>query len=236
MKILCLINARSGSKGVPNKNIKLLNKKPLIAWSIELAKSCENIDRIIVSTESNKIANISVEFGAEVPFFRPTELATDKALQFDVIYHALNFMKNKGYVCDAVLLLQPTCPLRKKTDIEGCISLMEKTNADTVIAVVKESESLINTLYYMKDESNLTEYIETKSKGILRQDYNSIYRRVGTVYLIKSEVILEQKKLYGDNLKGYPVSPETAFNIDTIFDWKRIEAWLNWENTEINYD
>ena len=120
-KIICIIPARKGSKGLKNKNIRRLNNIPLIAWSILLAKKCNEIDDIIVSTDSVKISKIAKKYGAKVPFIRPKKLATDKASSFNVIKHTINFFKKKNIFYDYVLLLEPTSPLRELKDINFCI-------------------------------------------------------------------------------------------------------------------
>ena len=121
-----MIPARGGSKGLKNKNIKLLNKKPLIAWSILAAKKCKLIDKIIVSTDSLKISKISKKYGAEVPFIRPKKFATDKASSFSVLKHAIEFYRNRNINFDFILMLEPTSPLREPKDIDFCINRIKK--------------------------------------------------------------------------------------------------------------
>ena len=135
-RILGLINARGGSKGIPGKNTKPLLGKPLIAWSVETAKACPSINRVIVSTEDKTIANIAREYGAETPFMRPKELATDECLQIDVIIHAVEWLeKTEGSKYDYICLLQPTCPVRLVDDVEGALKLLIESKADSVITV-----------------------------------------------------------------------------------------------------
>lgn len=134
--VLAIIPARGGSKGLPGKNIKELCGKPLIAWSIEQAKSCSDIDRIVVSTDNEEIAEVAKKYGAEVPFIRPAELANDTASTIDVIFHATNWFKeHKDYRSEYILLLQPTSPLRIAEDIEGTVQMLKDKNARAVVSV-----------------------------------------------------------------------------------------------------
>ncbi|MCX6112252.1 MAG: acylneuraminate cytidylyltransferase family protein, partial [Proteobacteria bacterium] len=136
-KILAVIPARGGSKGLPDKNIKKLYNKPLIVWSIEQAKESKYIDRVIVSTDSNEIAKIAVDHGAEVPFIRPSELAKDNTPTIDVLVHLINHLENNGSKYDILLLLEPTSPLRKRGDIDNAMKAFidNYKNADSVISL-----------------------------------------------------------------------------------------------------
>ena len=127
MRLLTLICARKGSKGIAGKNIRALAGKPLIAWTIDLAKLCPSVGRIVVSTDGEEIAEVARRHGADVPFLRPAELARDDTLQIDAIRHAVLEVERQGAHYDAILLLQPTAPLRRVEDVEGCIGMMRET-------------------------------------------------------------------------------------------------------------
>ena len=134
--VLALIPARGGSKGLPGKNTKDLCGKPLIAHSIDTAKASTQINRIIVTTDDQKIADVAKQYGAELPFMRPAELATDKSLALDAFVHAINWLKdNEGYEADCVVILYPTCPIRNVEDIDNGVKLFLEKNADSVMCV-----------------------------------------------------------------------------------------------------
>ena len=139
-KVIAIIPARAGSKGVLNKNIKSLNGKPLISYTIEEAKKSKFIDKLIVSTDSKEIADISLSQGASVPFIRPSELSTDSSLTFDVIKHTMNFLKDKDEHYDIIVLLQPTTPFRKVESIDKAILTLKKSNKYTSVVSVIEVE------------------------------------------------------------------------------------------------
>ncbi|MGQ0526456.1 MAG: acylneuraminate cytidylyltransferase family protein [Alphaproteobacteria bacterium] len=224
---LCMINARGGSRGVPRKNIKTLSGKPLIHYAIDTAKQVSEINRIVVSTEDEEIAEIAREAGADVPFMRPHELATDAALQIDTIMYTLERLQNvnPGVTYDRVVLLQPTVPLRKAEDVSGCIQLHKDTNADTVISVVEVGGRHPEILYKKSKNNALQPYLETSQAGINRQNLDKLYWRTGGVYVIRSALLLEERKIYGADIKGYEVGEDSAFNIDSPFDWELAEAW-----------
>ena len=134
-RVLALIPARAGSKRIVNKNIKLFAGKPLIAWTIEAAKVCENITDIVVSTDGEDIAAIAKQYGAEIPFMRPDNLSSDTALSIDVVLHAIDFLSESGRDYDLLLLLQPTSPLRSTSDISTAIDFFNRSNAQGVISV-----------------------------------------------------------------------------------------------------
>ena len=232
LRLLCLICARKGSKGVSGKNIRPLGGKPLITWSIGIAKQCPSIDRIVVSTDGEEIARIAREFGAEVPFMRPPELARDDSLQIDAIRHAVLELERTGDRFDAILLLQPTIPLRRVQEVENCVAMMRESGADTVLSVVKVEDGGPDTFYRRDAAGGLKPYEDFPREGTLRQKLPSLYARTGSVYLMKRDLVIEQKVLYGSNVRGCECSPETSFNIDTEFDWQLTEAWIHWQEHE----
>jgi len=147
MKVLGVITARGGSKGVPRKNIRLLGDKPLIAWSIEAAKGSNLLTDFIISTDDEEIERVAKEWGAPVPFRRPADLATDEAKSIPVIQHALQWMKeHEGKEYDAVMILQPTSPFRTAKDIDACMQKMEDTGCDSVMGVLKLTDVSIPKL------------------------------------------------------------------------------------------
>lgn len=230
--VLGMINARGGSKGIPRKNIRPLLGKPLIAWTIEVAKQARYLDRVIVSTEDEEIAAVALRHGAEIPFMRPAELAGDTSLQFDTIRYNLERLESDGPRIDIVVLLQPTSPMRTPGDVEGCLELMTTTNADTVITVAELHQFHPMGIWQRGDGTELKPYYKTELAGYNRQVMGPLYWRTGSVYAMRREVILRKRAIYGDKVHGYLVNePRSWFNIDTDFDWRRMEAWLRNEQS-----
>lgn len=227
MKVLGLINARKGSKGIPKKNIKLLNKKPLINYSIEAALKSKLIDDLVVSTDCTDIAQISKESGASVPFLRPDYLALDDTLQIEVIKHAVNYLKKQNKVYEIIILLQPTCPLRNEQDIDNSIKLLINSNADTVISVMKVTGQHPVTMYKGNPKTKLEPLIKSNPKGVLRQKFNDVYWRNGSIYAFKEEVLFKNNSLYGEKIVGYEMPLERSANIDEPFDWDFTEFLVN---------
>lgn len=228
MKYLALINARKGSKGIKNKNKKILNNKPLISWTFEIIKKLENkFEDILLSTDDNDIIKIAKKYNIDSPFVRPKSLAKDKTLQIDVIHHALNYAeKKKKY--DAVVLFQPTNPLRRINDIKKCISVFEKYNPDNVITIIKSKKNLLSTLYE-KNKNYLSPIFSSPERGTIRQNNKGFYSRVGSLYIIKSELV-RKKKLFGDKIMGVEVSLLDSFDIDEPEDWKLISILQKYKN------
>lgn len=227
--ILCLINARGGSKGVPGKNIKPLNGKPLIGWSVDVARQSRLIKKVVVSTDSEEIARVATKHGASVPFIRPSELATDTAKQIDVVNHALKFLESMGERYDYVCILQPTCPLRSVEDVDGTLDLLISSGADSAITVTEVGGRHPRTLYKMHEgDQKVTPYVEKNTSGVMRQNFEALYWRTGAVYALRTSVV-KAGSLYGSDARGYKVPEERAFNIDTPFDFELTEAWLKYK-------
>jgi CMP-N,N'-diacetyllegionaminic acid synthase len=225
--IVGMINARGGSKGIPRKNIRPLLGKPLIAWSIEVARQVRYIKRVLVSTEDEEIAAIARDYGAEIPFMRPAELARDTSLQFDTIRYNVERLEAEGDPIDIVVLLQPTSPLRTAGDVEGCLELMAAANADTVITIAELHRFHPMGIWRTADGTRLEPYQTTEPAGFNRQTMAPLYWRTGSVYVMRRDVIVDKGALYGDSVHGYIVNePRSWFNIDSDFDWQLTEAWL----------
>ncbi len=225
-RILGLINARGGSKGVPGKNIRPMNGKPLIGYSIECAKQSRYIDKVIVSTDDPQIINVAKSFGAEVPFLRPTELASDTAKQIDAMIHAVSFLEDKGEHYDIVCVLQPTCPMRISKDVDSTLELLVSSNADSAITITDVGGRHPKTLYKKSDEGRIQPYLESDTAGVLRQNFEELYWRTGAVYAMKRDILMDKKSLYGDDIRGHVMPEERCFNIDSPFDWNLCEAYM----------
>jgi CMP-N-acetylneuraminic acid synthetase len=225
-KVLLVITARGGSKGVPRKNIRLVCGKPLIAYSIEAALQVrDRLFRIIVSTDDAEIADISRKYGAEVPFMRPYELAADKTPTLPVLQHAVRSIEEEdGIRIGWVLLLQPTSPLRTKDDILAALELAELGGCDSVISVVK---SPTHPLFMKRIENGqLLSFSDVlvEKEGTRRQDAQPpAYVRNGAIYLTRRDVLMEQNSIWGRLIRPYVMPPERSVNIDSELDLKLAE-------------
>jgi CMP-N,N'-diacetyllegionaminic acid synthase len=228
MKILGLIPARGSSKGIPGKNIKLLGGKPLIQYTIEAGLKSQAIDRLIVSTDSPEIAKVAKACGSEVPFLRPGDLAADKSPTLGVIIHALEFFMKTGVEFDAVCLLQPTSPFRSPEDIENAIRTFIKNETDSLISVIPVPHQY-NPHWVFEPAENGKLQIATGEKEIItrRQELPPAYIRNGSIYLTKTEVILNKKSLYGDSISYYEMSTEKHVNLDTLKDWEEAVSLIS---------
>ena len=228
MKVLGLIPARGGSKGVPRKNIKNLCGKPLIQYTIEAAQQANVLTEIMVSTEDEEIANVAQSLGAAVPFLRPQALAGDKAPTIDAVINVLETYQQLGKSFDVVCLLQPTNPLRSAEVIQRSIAKFKETEADCLLSVREvPHEYNPHWTFEEKGDTQLLK-IATGEQVIIprRQELPPAYYRDGSIYLTKSSVILEQKSLYGDHISFINMEGEPHVNIDTLADWKKAEQLL----------
>lgn len=225
MEILAIIPARGGSKGVPKKNIRPLAGKPLIAYSIEQAKESKYISRVIVSTESEEIAEVARKWGAEV-IKRPEELARDETPTIDVIIHVLDYLKKEEkYIPNIVVLLQPTSPLRTSEDIDGAIELF--LNAQDCLSLVSVTEFDHPPFWAMKIEDNfLKPLFCEKYFRMRRQDLPKAYKPNGAVFISTPRVLYEYRTFYTPKTIAYVMPPERSIDIDTEFDFLLAEFLL----------
>jgi CMP-N,N'-diacetyllegionaminic acid synthase len=220
LNILAIIPARGGSKGVLRKNIKLLCGKPLIAWSIEAALKSTLISNVIVSTEDEEIAEVAKSYGAQVPFLRPLELAQDDTPGIAPVLHALD----KLPMCDSVLLLQPTSPLRTTVDIDNCIEFSKSTGAQSIVSVSEPSKHP-EWMYRLDNNKKLQPYINiTVSEN--RQELSSVYALNGALYYTKTDWLIENGTFITEETSGYIMPPKRSIDIDTMLDWKLAELLL----------
>ncbi len=222
MKILTIIPARGGSQGVKDKNIIDVCGKPLIAYSIEQAnmlKEAGLVDTVIVSTDSKKIANVSKDYGAEVPFLRPDELSSNTAKSIDFYLHALDFYASQNIYFDAVLLLQPTSPQRNFNILKDSINIFTSGKADSLLSVYRE-EYINDLVMYRGDEKSkcLTPVNINHNKGVRRQNHGSIFVRNGSIYLTNTSYILDKKMIICDNPLFVEMKKSDSINIDTYED------------------
>jgi len=226
-KILAIIPARGGSKGVPNKNIKKLNGKPLIEFTVEVALKSNYLAKVIVSTDDEKIAEISRNIGVEVPFLRPDNLAQDTSPTLPVIKHALEFYQDLGVEFDAVCLLQVTSPIRTVDFLNNCLEKFISSRSDSLVSVLEVPHHL-NPHWTFKENEKGNLSIATGEKNIItrRQELPKAYYRDGSVYITKSKVILKENSLFGDKISYFINPSKDNVNIDTPTDWRLAEEYF----------
>lgn len=230
-KILGIIPARGGSKGVPCKNIRVVAGKPLIAWTIKEAKKSEHIEQLIVSSEDDEIIAVAKEFGCEAPFVRPMELAQDETPGIEPIKHAINFYLNNGVYFDYIICLQCTSPLRTVSDIDGAIELCLKSNADSVVSVCEAEHSP----YWMKkvDERGcIANFIDDGMKYARRQDLPKVYRINGAFYMATPELIMKTNNWYSKETRAFIMDNMHSIDIDSELDFIVVETVLKQKGYE----
>lgn len=230
MKILGVITARGGSKGIPGKNIRDLCGQPLITYTIKAAKESGIFDRIILSTDDAKIAAVAKKYGCEVPFMRPAELAQDSTPHLSVMQHAVKWLKeNENYEPDCVAILQPTAPLRQPWHLREALELMKKNKADSVVGVVEIPGHYSPYWAVTTNENGLGELFiggPIKNRIPRRQSFpKKAYANSGHVYIFKTK-LLSEDNFYGDKAAIYPIENKYAVNIDAPEDWELAEKAL----------
>ncbi len=231
MKVLGIIPARGGSKGVPGKNIKLLGGKPLIAHAIDCAKDSGKLSRIIVSTDSEDIASIAEKFGAEV-ILRPSDLATDSSNVVTAVKHVLEVLQEDF---DIIVLLQPTAPLRTGSQLNEVIKiLVDSEKLDGVISVVPMDDVHPARMYNLGQDNHILPYLKD-GESLRRQDIQPLYYRNGCFYAVKTKAFLDQNSFMVQNKKGYVMDVNWLVNIDIPRDFALAtvlyEDWKNENNS-----
>ncbi len=226
MRILGLIPARKGSKGVPRKNIKPLKGKPLIGYTIDSVDKSKMLTKTIVSTDDSDIIAYAKSRGIEVPFTRPSYLADDKTSSIKVMKHAIEFFMKKNENYDAICLLQPTNPFRPHDFIDNGIKKFCKYSYSSLISIREVPHQFNpNWIFEMKNDKNLTFY-DKKPLTPNRQSLKKYYHRDGALYLTAVETLINSNSLFGSNI-GYLLSPESCgINIDSKIDWEKAEDYL----------
>lgn len=224
MRVLGLVPARGGSRGVPRKNARLLGGKPLLQYTADAALAARLLTRVVLSTDDAEIAEIGRRCGLDVPFMRPAELARDETPMVPVVRHALEAVEATDGAYDAVCLLQPTAPLRGSEEIDACIELLERAGADTVITVRRVPEEYNPHWVYFADESGALSLSTGEAAPIARrQELPPAFHRDGAVYVARRAVVMERGSLFGDRVLGYVADREHTVNIDGPADWRRAE-------------
>lgn len=224
-KILAMIPARGGSKGLPRKNVKMLCGKPLVAWTIESALKSKYLDEVMVNTDDREIADISKKYGAGVPFLRPESLSGDAVSIYDVIMHTLDFFAKKGSSFDYFTLLEPTSPLRSDDDIDRSIKLLidGKDKADSLVSL---GEVHLENPVIMKKIVNgyMAPYIKSAKKVYRRQDMDKVFFPYGVIYLSKIDKLIKYRTFYQKKTIAHFVQRWQNYEIDDIFDFLCVEA------------
>ena len=230
-KILCLIPARSGSKGIPHKNIKDFKGKPLLAWSIEQAQNSKYQMKIIVSTDSKKYRKIAIKYGAEAPFLRPSEISQDLSTDFECIKHALDWLKtNEKYSPDIILHLRPTQPCRKVDDIDACLDIFinQREKYDSLRTVVPFGKSPYKM--YSITNNTLTPLFQTYKN--INEPYNQCRQKLPQCYLhngyidILNAKNIDKNMLSGEKIYPYVMKKTDTIDIDTNEDWEKAKLTL----------
>lgn len=230
-KILVLIPARGGSKGIPYKNIKELARKPLICYSIDVARQFTSDENICVTTDDDKIIEVVENYALKVPFKRPDYLATDTCGSNEVIQHAYNFFEQQGKHYDAILLLQPTSPFRKVEFLNEAIALYD----DSVDMVTSFKQSSCNPYYDGFEENAEGIMVISKGDGTIqrRQDAPAVWQQNGSIYVINPQSLMEKGLANFNRIRKYAMSEFYSVDIDNPFDWKVAELVLSEKLVEI---
>lgn len=230
MTIVAVIPARGGSKGIPRKNLVLVNHKPLIAYSIEAARQASTIDRTVVSTDDEEIAEVSRQWGAEVPFTRPADLAGDTAPMLGVLRHTLDWHESTFGTVEAIVLLQPTSPLRQARHIDEAVALFRSSGASSVVSVM-EVPHQFNPVSVMSFEEGVLRPFYGDGKLITRrQDKPRVFARNGPAVLVCHPDTLKGGELYGSRCVPYVMSAHDSLDIDEPGDLHAVEWALQTEN------
>ncbi|MFA5292224.1 MAG: acylneuraminate cytidylyltransferase family protein [Phycisphaerae bacterium] len=228
-KILAVIPARGGSKAVPYKNIKLLLGRPLVEYTFEAAKASKLLNRIIISTDDEKIAEIAGDNKIEVPFFRPKELAQDDTPSLPVIKHAVSFLEEKeNYKPDYIVILQPTSPLRKALHIDEALKILIETGTDSVVSVMHIHHQCNPYSVMEIRDGKLVPFIANSEKYTQRQAKPAFYVRNGAaIYAFKYETLMKKNSFFGDDCRPYLMNKVDSVDIDDLIDFEFAELLLS---------
>ena len=228
MKAITFIFARGGSKGLPGKNIRPLGGKSLIAWSIEHAIAVKRIERVIVSTDSEEVASVARQYGAEVPFIRPKELARDDSPEWLAWRHALNYLRETtGALPEVMVSVPTTAPLRLSIDIENCLDEYEKSNADIVITVTDAHRNPSFNMVKTNVDGTVELVNPPQSAIARRQDAPVVYDMATVCYVANPEFVMTHNSIFEGRVKAVQIPVERAIDIDTLLDFQIAESLLN---------
>jgi CMP-N-acetylneuraminic acid synthetase len=234
MKAIAFIFARGGSKGLPGKNIRPLAGKPLIAWSIEQARAVQRIERVIVSTDCQQIADVALQYGAEVPFMRPKKFALDDSPEWLAWQHALNYLKeNEGLLPKVMVSVPTTAPLRSVTDLNNCLDEYEKKGGvDVVVTVTEASRSPYFNMVKRNSDGTVDLLISPPNILTRRQDAPSVYDMSTVAYVLRPEFVMTHQSIFDGRVRAVHVPLERAIDIDTLMDFRLAEFYLSQQGIE----
>ncbi len=229
--ILAVIPARGGSKGLPNKNIKNLCGKPLVGWPIQAALNSKYVDKVIVSTDSAEISEIAKNYGADIPFIRPDQLASDTATSYAVLEHAIYELRKSNEEYDYILMLEPTSPLTDADDIDNALNkLLNTEDAESIVGVCKSESGHPSFSALISTSGFLKPYEQEEFKFLRRQDITDVYYFSGSLYLSRVETLLNKKSFYHDKTIAAIDPKWKAFEIDDIVDFIILESLITNKN------
>jgi len=226
MKMLAIIPARKGSKGIPDKNAATVGGKPLIQWTVECALAAPSVGRTLVTTDSPQLADLAVSLGAEAPFLRPPELARDDSPGIDPIIHAVNWLKEKeSFSSEYIVVLQPTSPLRIPGDIEAALALAEEKSADAVISISYATQHPL-WMKTLDNDGRIADYIPQRKMPFRRQDLPEVYSLNGAIYLGRTSRILDTRSWYTGKTYGLVMPAIRSLDVDTLWDLRLADILL----------
>lgn len=225
-RVLALVPARAGSKGIPGKNLRLLAGKPLLAHAVAAGRASGICSRILITTDDPEMARVACAHGAEAPFLRPPELARDDTPMLPVLQHAVRFLEQQGWLADYVLLLQPTSPFRRPEDLRAGLAMLASHPEAASVVSVERVPAHLSPHYVMRiAEGRLEPFLEGNQRITRRQDAPPAYSRNGDFYLTRRRVLMEENSIYGDRCLAYVTAKPVSVNLDTLEDWAYAE-WL----------
>lgn len=233
-RVLAVVPARGGSKGLPRKNLALIDGHPLVGHAIRAARACPLLTRIVLSSEDEAVCEVAREYGADVPFIRPSDLAGDEAKSIDVTLHALEFVEQEeGRSYDAVCLLEPTSPLRTSEDVTAAVKLLSDSGADAVISVYRiETPHPFKTLEIV--DGHLRPFLPQWRPNLLRQELPPVYAVNGAVYCVRRAALTRDRSFWGQCAAPYVMPGIRSINIDTEIDLEFAEFLLKKQRQRTN--
>ena len=226
MNVVAFIFARGGSKGLPGKNVRPLCGKPMIAWAIEHAKAVKRIERVIVSTDSEEIAAVARQYGAETPFMRPAELARDDSPEWMAWRHALIYLQNESSLPDSMVSVPVTAPLREPGDIERCLDNFAMGGADIVVTVSEAHRSPYFNMVKRNADGTVTLVIPQTQNISRRQDAPAVFDMATVAYVASPKFVLTRNSMFEGCVRAVEVPPERAIDIDTLLDFRIAECLM----------
>jgi CMP-N-acetylneuraminic acid synthetase len=224
--VLGLVVARGGSKGIPGKNLRLVAGQPLIGYTFRAARHSRALSRVVLSTDSAEIANAGRQYGVEVPFLRPPELARDDSPVVDAALHALTWLEQNADFCpDYIMLLQPTSPLRTAEDIDAAIRLAVERHADAVVSVTPADHHPF-LMKVVDENGRMRPFLQTDSAERRRQDLPDVYAPNGALYLVRRQILTEKRSWCPEGTLAYIMPPERSLDVDTLWDLRLAEVIL----------